>query len=66
MKAQIRKNNLGYNCGCEVCNKVQEGRKKQPFIIWYQNDGEKRGHNIPICSEECIQKKLLELAKAGA
>ena len=65
MEVRLKRNTLGYNAGCDVCGKIQEGYKPQPLIIWYRKDNEKRGHNIPICCQECAHIKLLEFAKGA-
>lgn len=52
----ITKNRYGYNGYCRMCGKEQEGRKPQPLVVWHIGDGEKRGHNVPVCSMECAEK----------
>lgn len=54
--AIIKKNRYGYNGYCRVCGKEQEGCKPQPFVVWHIAEGEKRGHNVPVCSRECAEK----------
>lgn len=63
MVAKLKRNTLGYNAGCHNCGKTQDRLKAQPLIIWYKEDNEKRGHNLPICSQECASKVLYELTK---
>lgn len=64
MKIEIRKNRMGYNGGCDNCRKIQDGSNDQPFIVYYKEDNEKRGHNLLACSKECAEelKKKLENA----
>jgi len=56
MRVEIKKNCYGYNGYCRMCGEEQEGRKPQPLVVWYIGDGEKRGHNKPVCSRECAEK----------
>ena len=51
------------NCHCRYCDKLQEGFKLHPYTVWHKIDGEKRGHNEPVCSRECAEllaKKIEE------
>jgi hypothetical protein len=62
MKKLIKKNNLGYNGCCSNCGKIQDGGAKQPYIVYYKRDDEKRGNNLIVCSEKCA-KDLIESIK---
>lgn len=55
MEIRIKKIVSG-NCKCANCGKYQEGLKGQPFTVWYRSENEKRGHNVPVCSQECANK----------
>lgn len=56
MKVEIRKNSrLGANGGCWICNKIQEGGKAQPYIVYHKSDNESRGHQEQVCSMECAK-----------
>jgi hypothetical protein len=44
------------NCPCMNCGKEQDGRKLHPFTVWHKEEGEKRGHNCPVCSIECANE----------
>lgn len=62
MLIKIKNNNLGYNGACRNCGKYQKGGdEKQPLIVYYKDDNEKRGHNLPMCSLECAQAYIAEL-----
>lgn len=63
MIVRILKNNKGYNCPCWNCGKEQEGRKKQPYLVYYKNKDEKRGHNLPVCSVECVERTIRGFAR---
>lgn len=54
------------NCGCAICNKTQEGGKFHPYTVWHRAEGEKRGHNEPVCSRECAEKLVAKLAHEGS
>ena len=47
------------NCPCSNCGKVQDGLRLHPYTVWYKEQDEKRGHNLPVCSMDCA-KKLAE------
>lgn len=47
------------NCGCFNCGKRQEGFKLHPYTVWYKFNDETRGHNCPMCSEECADRFIL-------
>lgn len=59
MIRKIKKNNLGYNGCCDWCGKDQPGHTKQPYIVYYKAEDEKRGNNLIACCEECA-KELYE------
>ncbi len=50
------KNKKSGNCKCFNCGKVQEGRKLQPYTVWYKLDNERRGHQLPVCSLQCAEQ----------
>lgn len=52
---EIRKRISG-NCNCTNCDKEQPGRKPQPYTVWWKEETEKRGHQEPMCSEECCRE----------
>lgn len=41
------------NCPCMNCGEIQPGMKYHPYSVWYKEDNEKRGHNLPVCSKSC-------------
>lgn len=61
MQIEIRTKKTG-NCPCAYCDKVQDGLKMHPFTLWYKDDGESRGHNLPVCSIFCAKslKRIYE------
>lgn len=61
MTKKVKKNNLGYNGCCDYCGKSQPGRNKQPYIVYYKRDDEKRGHNLIACSNDCVNRILESL-----
>lgn len=58
MKQFKIKNTSTGNCGCRNCGKFQNGKKQQPFTVWWKEDNEKRGHNEPMCSFDCCEKYI--------
>lgn len=57
------KNTASGNCGCGNCGRYQEGMKNHPFTVWMKKDNEKRGHNIPVCSEKCAKEYIEKVTK---
>ena len=54
---KIKKTSSG-NCSCRNCGKDQPGCKLQPWTVWWKEDTEKRGHQEPVCSEECAREYI--------
>ena len=44
------------NCGCAECGKIQDGGKLHGWTVWHKSEGEKRGHQEPVCCLECATK----------
>lgn len=59
---KILKKSTG-NCNCQNCGKLQDGLKLQPFTVWHKAENEKRGHNYPVCSQECANELAKRLDK---
>lgn len=64
MKLEIRRNNMGYNGACNNCGKYQDGSARQPYIVYFRRDGEKRGENLIACCEECARAIAEEKERA--
>ena len=56
MKEYKINTNKSGNCSCGYCGKVQDGRKMQPYTVWWKDENESRGHQEPMCSKECCEK----------
>lgn len=61
MIKKIVKNNKGYNGCCTICDKYQPGCAKQPLLVYYRDDNEKRGHYLVACSQECANKLIKKI-----
>lgn len=53
---KIIKNSLGMNARCFNCGYEQPGLKSQPINLYYKIEGERRGHNTPMCCVECANE----------
>lgn len=65
MKVEIRKNRYGINAGCLICGRRQDGWMPHPLVVYHKADNEKRGHNEPICSNECAERLVEKLKTLG-
>ena len=55
---------MGYNGACNNCGKYQDGSARQPYIVYFRRDGEKRGENLIACCEECARAIAEEKERA--
>lgn len=60
---KIKKKASG-NCPCLNCGKYDDG-KMHPYTLWWKLEYQKRGHQEPMCSEECCIAYVKKEQKLG-